>query len=161
MASLHDKADAKYDSQPEKFSETLPSNRLIRILPDFNSSKIVTKPWGREILLNECPDYTFKRIEIKKGYETSLQYHHRKSETIFFLSGSARVVFEDSNGKLVYRDLAPGSIFETRPPGVHRVVALTDIMYVEASTPDPSGTDVIRLRDGFQRKDGRIDDEYR
>ena len=70
------------------------------------------------------------------------------------------MVFEDENGALACRDMEPGSIFETRAPSVHRVVALSDITYVEASTPDPGDTDVIRLRDGFRRKDGRIEDEH-
>lgn len=161
LPSNCDRDDPKYDEEPRRLPEGSAPNPLIRIVPSFEEAEVVTKPWGREIMLSTSPDYTFKRIELKEGFETSLQLHGKKSETIIFLSGSARVVFEDSGGNLAYKDMAPGSIFEVNPPAVHRVVALTDITYVEASTPDPDGKDVVRLRDGHNRKDGRIEDEHR
>jgi mannose-6-phosphate isomerase-like protein (cupin superfamily) len=159
--NLPEKSNAKYGSNPAKISEGERPDSNIRIVMDINNVKIITKPWGREFMLSESKNYTFKKIEIKAGFETSLQCHEKKNETIFFLSGKPRVVFEDSKGKLCYQDMREGSIFEVLPPAVHRVVALTDITYVEASTPDPEGKDVIRLRDSFQRKDGRLDNEYK
>ncbi len=161
MEKMPDKSNPKYDVSPSRLAAGSKPEPAVRVVVDINSAKIVTKPWGREIMLSESPDYTFKKIEIKAGFETSLQCHGKKSETIMFLTGKPRVVFEDSEGKLSYQDMLPGSIFEVRPPAVHRVVALTDITYVEASTPDPNGLDVVRLRDSFQRKDGRIEGEYR
>ncbi len=156
----HDKKNPKYDSEPTEVGEKTP-DKNISILKSYEKGQVVTKPWGREILLSKNEEYTFKRIEIKAGFETSLQYHNKKSETIVFLSGHARVVFEDIAGNLVYQDMFPGAVFDVKPPAVHRVVAITDISYVEASTPDPNGVDVIRLRDGHKRKDGRIENEYR
>ena len=158
---MPDKSDPKYDAPPSKLADGSKPEPSIRIVVDISAAKTVTKPWGREIMLSESPDYTFKKIEIKAGFETSLQCHRKKSETIMFLTGKPQVVFEDGKGRLVYQDMLPGSIFEVRPPAVHRVVALTDITYVEASTPDPDGLDVIRLRDSFQRKDGRLENEYK
>ena len=158
---MPDKNDSKYSLSPVELLEGKETADGVRVVADASGAQIVTKPWGRETILSQNPEYTFKKIEIKAGCETSLQYHHKKSETIIFVSGKARVVFEDSNGKLSYQDMAPGSIFETRPPAIHRVVAVTDISYYEASTPDPNGLDVIRLRDSFQRKDGRLENEYK
>ena len=159
LAALPNRLDPKYDLPPALIGDAQPAPG-VRVMRDAERGGVVVKPWGREILLSESPDYTFKKIEIKAGFETSLQLHQKKSETIFFLTGKPRVIFEDENGRLVSQDLAPGSIFETRPPAVHRVVALTDISYVEASTPDPQGLDVIRLRDGAKRPDGRIEEEH-
>ena len=153
------RSDPKYDQPPSPSGGAAPAEG-VRVLEDYEQGEVVLKPWGREILLSRSGDYTFKKIEIKAGFETSLQFHNKKTETIFFLTGKPRVVFEDQSGRLVFQDLAPGSVFETRPPAVHRVVALTDISYVEASTPDPDGLDVIRLRDGSKRPDGRIEAEY-
>ncbi len=158
---IPDKSSPKYDIPPVALASGRKPQPSVRVAVDIDSAKIATKPWGREIMLSESKDYTFKKIEIKAGFETSLQCHSKKSETIMFLTGKPRVVFEDSNGNLAYQDMKEGSIFEVRPPAVHRVVALTDITYVEASTPDPNGLDVIRLRDSFQRKDGRLENEYR
>ena len=160
MPSRYDKSDLKYDLSPVKLPKEEIANPLIRILSDFNGSAVVTKPWGREIILSKNEGYTFKRIEIFKGFETSLQYHEKKGETIIFISGVARVVFEEPAKGLVCVDMHPGSIFEVVPPAIHRVIAVTDISYFEASTPDPNGLDVIRIRDGFKRKDGRIENEY-
>ena len=159
MSSYYNKNDPKYDLSPVELNKNEISNSLIHALSDFNQAIVVTKPWGREIILSKSGGYTFKRIEIRAGFETSLQYHEKKSETIIFVEGSARVVFEEKS-RLVYLDMHPGSIFEVLPPAIHRVIALTDIVYFEASTPDPTGVDVIRLRDGFKRTDGRIEDEY-
>jgi mannose-6-phosphate isomerase-like protein (cupin superfamily) len=161
MERMPDKSDKKYDAPPSRLAQGSSPEAAVRVVVSLDKAKIATKPWGREIMLSESPDYTFKKIEIKAGCQTSLQCHNKKSETIMFLTGKPRVVFEDNNGKLVYLDMLPGSIFEVRPPAVHRVVALTDITYVEASTPDPQGLDVIRLRDSFQRKDGRLENEYK
>jgi len=158
---MPDKNSPKYDVPPVVLSEGKEMAQGVRIASGPDGAQIVTKPWGRETILSQNPEYTFKKIEIKAGFETSLQYHHKKSETIIFVSGHARVVFEDSDGRLCYKDMHPGSIFETRPPAIHRVVAVTDISYYEASTPDPNGLDVIRLRDSFQRKDGRLENEYK
>ena len=161
MKKMPDKSNPKYDVPPSRLASGSKPENAVRVVIDINNARIVTKPWGREIMLSESPDYTFKKIEINAGFETSLQCHGKKRETIMFLTGKPRVVFEDTEGMLSFQDMKPGSIFEVRPPAVHRVVALTDITYVEASTPDPDGKDVIRLRDSFQRKDGRVENEYK
>jgi len=160
MGDAHDKKDPKYDIMPAKLSQLSPPGKGVRIV-SASEGQMVEKPWGREIILSQNPEYTFKKIEIKAGFETSLQYHYNKAETIIFVSGHARVVFEDAHGRLCYQHMHPGSIFETRAPAVHRVAAVTDISYYEASSPDPEGRDVVRLRDAFQRKDGRLESEYK
>jgi mannose-6-phosphate isomerase-like protein (cupin superfamily) len=160
-APVHNKNDPKFDSDPIQIAHGEQPKAGVRVAISADGGSVVTKPWGREIILTHCPHYTFKRIEIKKGFKTSLQYHCRKTETIIFVSGQARVVFEDSANRLVYQDLAPGSVFETSPPAIHQVIALSDISYFEASTPDPAGADVMRIRDSFGRKDGRIEHEHK
>jgi len=156
-----DKSNPKYSILPARLQEGGKMAQGVRIVQGLAGAQVVTKPWGRETMLSQNPEYTFKKIEIRAGFETSLQYHDKKSETIIFVSGHARVVFEDEAGALRFLDMGPGSIFETRPPAIHRVAAVTDISYYEASSPDPDGLDVIRLRDSFQRKDGRLENEYK
>ena len=161
VSDKRDRSNPKYDLAPVELPRGRKAANGVRAVSGNEGVTVVTKPWGRETILSQNPEYTFKKIEIKAGCETSLQYHRKKSETIIFVSGHARVVFEDEEGKLSCKDMPPGSIFETRPPAIHRVVAVTDISYYEASTPDPDGLDVIRLRDSFQRKDGRLENEYK
>lgn len=125
----------------------------------FQSPKIVTKPWGREIWYADQAAYAGKILEISAGKRLSLQYHERKTETLYLLSG--RVV-------VTYRPLVLGespAAVQVTPaqeflwePGValhiplrtiHRFAATVDSVLLEVSTPDL--TDVVRLQDDFAR----------
>ncbi len=104
----------------------------------------VEKPWGREIWWAVTDRYLGKRIEIRAGYALSLQFHHRKLETIYFLSGHVRLQVGDE-----VCDPPPGSAI-TLPPGtVHRVEAVEDAVLFEVSTPHAD--DVVRLEDRYGR----------
>ena len=48
--------------------------------------------------------------------------------------------------------------FTVVPPKKHRVIALTDIILQEVSTPEVD--DVIRIEDDSDRGDGRLDSEH-
>ncbi len=121
--------------------------------------KIVEKPWGREIWYADQAAYAGKVLEVKQGRRLSLQYHERKTETLYLLSGKVL---------LTLRALAPGetpAVFLVTPadqcvwlPGqalhvpvrtIHRFEALEDSVLLEVSTPDL--TDVVRLQDDFSR----------
>ena len=46
----------------------------------------IEKPWGFEELI-ECNDkYVVKKLFMKKGHSSSIQYHELKTETIIVLS---------------------------------------------------------------------------
>jgi mannose-6-phosphate isomerase class I len=55
-------------------------------------------------------------------------------------------------------DLTPGVVFHVRPGFVHRVVATTDLEFMEASTTELD--DVIRLQDDQGRTHGKIVSEH-
>ncbi|MEY3583899.1 MAG: hypothetical protein RJA48_982 [Verrucomicrobiota bacterium] len=59
----------------------------------LQSPKIVLKPWGREIWYAEQAAYAGKVLEISAGKRLSLQYHERKTETLYLLSGRVIVTF--------------------------------------------------------------------
>jgi len=48
--------------------------------------------------------------------------------------------------------------FTVIPPRKHRIIAITDIILQEVSTPEVD--DVIRIEDDNNRQDGRIDSEH-
>lgn len=105
---------------------------------------VVAKPWGREIWWAVTDRYLGKRIEVRAGHALSLQFHRRKLETLYVLSGRARFHVDG-------KDWEPqtGSAL-TLPPGtVHRVEAIDDLVLFEVSTPDPD--DVVRLEDRYGR----------
>ena len=52
----------------------------------------VSKPWGYELWLSaQNPNYALKKIMIKAGNRTSLQYHRLKQETNVLLKGKAKL----------------------------------------------------------------------
>ncbi len=124
-----------------------------------HTPKIVEKPWGREIWYADQSAYAGKVLEVRKGCRLSLQYHERKTETLYLLSGKVL---------LTCRALAPGETpaAATITPAdqsvwlagaalhlpvrtIHRFEALEDSVLLESSTPDL--TDVVRLQDDFDR----------
>tara|TARA_B100000674_G_C37744754_1_gene870625 strand:- start:231 stop:980 length:750 start_codon:yes stop_codon:yes gene_type:complete len=128
----------------------------------------VKKPWGYELWINgQVPTYSFKKIFIKKGNRTSLQFHKKKIETNFLFKGSAELTLSKKNGKFkksqilknIYKKkIYSGSFVNVKNYAVHRLKAISDILLYEVSTPHLD--DVIRLVDDKKRKDGRISSEH-
>lgn len=129
---------------------------------------IVTKPWGQETWINQQhPGYILKRISIKSGERTSLQYHCFKRETNILLCGQARLHYKSSinvaNDRVGVDDivsvhLEPIYAIDVFPSTLHRLEAVTDVLLYEASTPHLD--DVIRVRDDTNRPEGRIESEH-
>ncbi len=120
--------------------------------------KEVTKPWGKEVWLELNDHYCYKRIYINAGTRTSYQYHNKKIETNFIIAGEAEVWLENDNGVVEKFQMTAGDFFNVAPPKKHRVIAITDIILQEVSTPEVD--DVVRLEDDTQRPDGKIESEH-
>ena len=120
--------------------------------------KTVYKPWGKEEWLELNEKYCYKRIYINAGHKTSYQYHNFKRETNFLISGQAEVWLENDEGVVEKFIMNAGEYFNVTPPKKHRVIALTDIILQEVSTPEVD--DVVRLEDDTNRQDGRLDHEH-
>lgn len=130
----------------------------------------VLKPWGYEIWVNgeSHPGYSFKKISIRKGTKTSLQYHQFKQETNVIYEGSALFHYKNKEGldnksvKMVDISQTPiesVTAIDVTPNIIHRIEAMTDILLYEISTPHLD--DVIRLQDDANRMDGKIISEHR
>jgi mannose-6-phosphate isomerase-like protein (cupin superfamily) len=123
----------------------------------LHSPKIVAKPWGREIWYADRSAYAGKVLEVKAGKRLSLQYHERKTETLYLLSGRVKLVFaplapgEDPSAhhQPAPVEWAPGQAVHIPARTIHRFEAVEDSVLLEVSTPDL--TDVVRLQDDFQR----------
>jgi quercetin dioxygenase-like cupin family protein len=125
----------------------------------MHTPKIVEKPWGREIWYADQSAYAGKLLEVKKGCRLSLQYHERKTETLYLLSGKVLLTFralaagESPSASLVsaadQRVWLPGQTVHIPVRTIHRFEALEDSVLIESSTPDL--TDVVRLQDDFSR----------
>ena len=121
--------------------------------------KIINKPWGKEEWLELNEKYCYKRIYINKGYKTSYQYHNFKRETNYLIEGTAEIWLENDKGVVEKKIMKAGEFFNVTPPKKHRVIALTDIILQEVSTPEVD--DVIRIEDDTNRKDGKIEGEHK
>jgi len=121
--------------------------------------KIVEKPWGREIWYADQAAYAGKVLEVKQGRRLSLQYHERKTETLYLLSGKVLLTFRPiATGETPVASLVtaadqcvwlPGQALHVPVRTIHRFEALEDSVLLEVSTPDL--TDVVRLQDDFSR----------
>lgn len=123
------------------------------------NTKFVKKPWGLEHWLELNDKYCYKRIHINQGFKTSFQYHEKKHETNYMISGLAEVWLEDDKGEIVKHIMEAGDAFTVPPPRKHRIVALTDIVLQEVSTPEVD--DCIRIEDDTNRPNGRIESEHK
>lgn len=124
----------------------------------INNKKIVEKPWGKEIWLELNDKYCYKRIEIKSGFKTSFQIHNFKRETNYIIQGKAEVWLENDDGIVEKYYMNEGDFFNVIPKRKHRVIAITDLILQEVSTPEVD--DVIRINDEFNRGDGKILEEH-
>lgn len=109
----------------------------------------VHKPWGGEELLAHTPLYALKRIHVKQGSRPSLQYHERKSESLYLLEGKLGIEIGDNLDSLAIEEILPGQVVDIPRGTIHRVFALLDSVLIEVSTPELD--DVVRLQDDYGR----------
>ena len=113
-------------------------------------TKIITKPWGEEILLTE-PDlpYSAKIMKTNAGKRWSLQYHDQKTETHTLLEGEANLTLGTTQTDLQVFKMVPHVGYTIKPNTVHRIEAITDCLILETSTPEKGTT--YRLEDDYHR----------
>ena len=107
------------------------------------------KPWGYELLFAHTPKYAGKVIFVKKGHRLSLQYHEQKDETLYIYEGKALLEIEGGGGRMVSRVVQPGECISVSPFTKHRLEAIEDTTFLEASTPELD--DVVRVEDDYGR----------
>lgn len=142
--------------------------------------KIVKKPWGNEHWLADGvrTPYALKKITFLKGQQSSLQVHKFKFETNYVLSGNGVLLLREELfdvDKYLASDLKAsfqveihkglreifinsGDVIDVKPGQIHRVVAKSDLILIEASTSELE--DVVRLSDDTGRGDGKIQSEH-
>jgi quercetin dioxygenase-like cupin family protein len=111
----------------------------------------VPKPWGHEKIWALSDRYVGKILHINAGHELSIQYHNKKDETIYLLSGE--IVYRvQRHGEDELDDvrLQLGEAFRIVPGTIHQMIAVTDCDVLEVSTPELN--DVVRLSDKYGRE---------
>jgi len=111
----------------------------------------VDKPWGHELIWVLTDRYCGKVIVIETGRRLSLQYHQRKDESVYVVSGRLRLHLEDDAGVMTVRELGPGDSARVPVGRRHRFEAVQRVELIEVSTPELD--DVIRVEDDFGREE--------
>jgi mannose-6-phosphate isomerase len=108
----------------------------------------VDKPWGYEIVWARTDRYVGKILHVKAGHILSLQYHNRKDETMYVLSGEL-ILRTRPGTELVSRAFRAGESVHVPAGLVHQIEAVADSDVLEASTPELD--DLVRLQDRYGR----------
>ena len=100
------------------------------------TKNIGKRDWGKETLIALIPKkISLKILSIKKGKKGGLQYHHKKDECGYVLSGKLLVRYDNGIGKLKEKILRKGNAFFFPQGSIHQEEAITDVKIIEASTP--------------------------
>jgi mannose-6-phosphate isomerase-like protein (cupin superfamily) len=107
------------------------------------------KPWGREIWFAWTSEYAGKILEIKKGHRFSLQYHEKKWESQYVVSGKVKFTYGENPKKLRTKILKKGDKVDIPARSIHRAEALVKTILFEVSSPELD--DVTKLEDDYGR----------
>jgi mannose-6-phosphate isomerase len=129
------------------------SSPALRPVAEVYQAPRQDKPWGHEVIFAGLDGkYVGKIIHVTAGHALSLQYHRQKEETISVLSGAALIEHGPSAEDLASQHFGPGDTIHLPPGAVHRITAITDLTFAEASTAAPGWReDVVRLEDKYGR----------
>ena len=105
------------------------------------------RDWGQETLLAVVPGhFSFKRLTMKAGSKGGLQFHHKKDECGYLVSGEMIIRFDEA-GIISERLIRAGSVFHFPPGAVHQEEAVTDCVIIEVSTP--YANDRVRVEEKY------------
>lgn len=104
----------------------------------------VRKPWGHEEIWALNEHYCGKILTVRKGQKLSLQYHEKKCETLYVLSGIGFIQIGHKRLKVT-----SGECIEVRPGTRHRIEGESILVLLEVSTPEVE--DVVRISDNYGR----------
>ena len=93
--------------------------------------------------------YLGKVLHVNKGEALSLQYHERKDECQYVVSGCVDIELGGPDGSLTKHRMRAGDTLHIGPGTRHRITAVEDTDIFEVSTAE--GDDVVRLSDRYGR----------
>ena len=109
---------------------------ITEIPPIDKPIKSIDKYWGHMDTLFETDDYSVKKIFMKKGTQSSMEFHIKKEESYYIESGQLKVgtrIGRAENKSLI---LNQGDVFHIPVGFMHMRIALEDTVIIEFSTLD-------------------------
>ena len=108
------------------------------------------RPWGNYTVLDdEMFDHHVKRIVVSPGKRLSYQFHAKRAEHWFIVSGEATVILDD-----VEHALGPGGSIDIAIGQAHRCenYGTVPVVFIEVQHGTYFGEDdIVRLQDDFGR----------
>ena len=112
--------------------------------------KRVDKPWGFEIIYTaDDAAATGKILHVNAGKRLSLQYHDEKIETLCLISGEGILTLTNPQGEEAEIKMELDKGYYVVPGQIHRFTAVTDCVFLEASTAESGNT--FRFQDDATR----------
>tara|TARA_Y100000034_G_C6769529_1_gene343227 strand:- start:395 stop:808 length:414 start_codon:yes stop_codon:yes gene_type:complete len=121
------------------------------IPPVSKPVKHVEKYWGHMITIFEDDVHTVKRIFMKAGSQSSMEFHLKKKEMYFIESGQLEVGVRIGRAQNKSVLLNKGDIFHIDPGLMHMRIAPEDVVIIEVSTKDDDSDSHI-VEDGRKYK---------
>lgn len=111
-----------------------------RVEKEFHNK--TAKPWGYEKVQIITELYLLKELYIREGYQSSYHFHKNKDETMLIMQGTGYIEFDDRK-----EYFETGDTVHIKPYERHTIVASTDTVLYEASTPFLD--DTTRVKDFY------------
>jgi mannose-6-phosphate isomerase-like protein (cupin superfamily) len=87
---------------------------------------------------------------MNAGTRGGLQYHQKKDEAGYVISGEMLLEYDDGKGKIASKKLSAGESIHIPPGAVHRETAITDCVIFEIS--NPVFNDRVRMEESYGEK---------
>ncbi len=121
----------------------------------FKKKSMGKRLWGKEILIGlVSKKYSIKKLIMKAGFKGGLQYHRKKDECGYLLSGKLLIRYDDGSGSLNNKILKAGDCFHLPPGFIHQEEALTDCEIIEISTPHFNDRVRVEKKYGIKNEEG-------
>jgi len=108
------------------------------------------RPWGKYIVIEDCPNYKLKKITVDPGQRISYQYHKKRSESWTITEGSGEVIIDGEKISVNY-----GDIIKINTGSKHRVInnSSSILEFIEVQTGSYFGEDdIVRIEDDYNRR---------
>ncbi len=140
FSTLEDLGYLTYYDEHNFWDTLYTENGKARIAREWRNK--TAKPWGYEKVHIITDLYLLKELYIREGFQSSYHYHKNKDETMLITRGTGFIQFED---RREYFEV--GDTIHIRPYDRHTIVASTDTILYEASTPFLE--DTTRVKDYY------------
>jgi len=94
------------------------------------------KYWGYITSVYADEDFTLKKIFMKKGSQSSMEYHCKKDEYYYIFSGKLKVGFRIGRAQNKSLIMEEGDVLHIKPGLMHMRMALEDTIIIEWSNKD-------------------------